>query len=456
MTTPVLRQDEAPATDPVTRAYVDECRSPGSALRDAVRDAPLPPVLLDAFGERLLPRPLFVDRHLMHRFADDAVRLFELIVSLPERLYDGDLRRYCADLGLYGRAAALMTRLGGAPPPLYARADMYHDGSTFKLLEFNIASELGGVDRAGELPRALLEVDSYAAFARDHGLTWTDTGREVAAALRQAGRQVTGDRDPVVALLEGPGGMARYGGAWRAFQELMRRQGLADLMLGEVQEVRERAGGLYLRDRRVDVVMRCFAVDQILADPAGEKLVEPVFRAHENGSAVLWTPMESNLFGNKGCLAMLSDARNRHLFSKEEIDVVERVLPWTRAVYGDVPDELIQDCQARRENLILKPNYRYGGSGIVAGWECDADDWANELTDAADYGFIVQERVVPRDEPVVDPQTGALERWQAAWGLFLTPNGYAGAYARALPADVSAVIGISANPDTCTAGVFLH
>ncbi|MBO4161480.1 hypothetical protein [Micromonospora antibiotica] len=453
----LMRETELPlTTDPLTRDYVHRCQSAAEPLRSAVADADLPPALLASFGDRLLPRPLFAERTQMLRFAEDVTGLFHLITSLPERLYDGDLRRYCADLGLHGRAAALMCSLGGVAPPLYARADMYHDGTEFKLLEFNIASELGGVDRAGELPRALLEVDAFAAFARDHGLDFIDTGRQVARALRRAGRVVTGDREPVVALLEGRAGMARYGGAWRAFQELMRRQGLGDLLLGEVHEARLRSDGLYLRDRRVDVVVRCFAVDQILADPAGEAVVEPILRAHREGLAVLWTPMESNLFGNKACLAMLSDPRNRHAFSADELETVDRVLPWTRALYGDVPDEAMTDCLRRREQLILKPNYRYGGSGIVAGWETDAAGWLRALEDAADYGCVVQERVVPRAEPVVDPRTGDLGQWQAAWGLFLTPEGYAGAYARALPADTSAVIGISANSDTHTAGVFLY
>ncbi|MFI5916431.1 hypothetical protein [Dactylosporangium sp. NPDC051541] len=45
------------------------------------------------------------------------------------------------------------------------------------------------------------------------------------------------------------------------------------------------------------------------------------------------------------------------------------------------------------------------------------------------------------DEPVVDPETGALERWSATWGLCFTDAGYAGACMRALPSDSAAVIG---------------
>ncbi len=443
-------------TDRVSERYVQECLA-GGGLRTAMLDAELPPALFSSAGQRLLDRPLFAGGAEMQAFADDVIGLFELITSLPERLFDGDLDRYCAALRIDGRKAALMRRLGGGKPPLYGRADMYHDGTSFKLLEFNIASELGGVDRAGEIPRALLEVDAFAAFAREHRLGYTHTGRQVAQALRAAGAGISSGREPVVALLEGPGGMARYGGYWLAVQELMRGLGL-DMYVGEVGEVYRRGGKLCLGGAPVDVILRCFSVDEICATPAGEELVEPIFRAHEEGSVVLWTPMESSLFGNKGCLALLSDRRWRATFSRDELALIDRVLPWTRALDGEPApgdQDLVEYCRERREELILKPNAEYGGTGIVAGWETTDQDWWRALKDGCSGGYVVQRRVVPRLEPVVDATTGRLEDWQAAWGMFVTPDGYAGAYARALPAGESAVIGIGANAKTRTAGVFV-
>lgn len=444
-------------TDLVTEKYNEECLSSNSNLCTAMQDADLPAALFESAGQRLLSRPLFVKETEIQRFANDVIRMFDLIISLPERLFDGDLDHYCAALRISGRRAALMRRLGGRVPPLYGRADMYHDGTSFKLLEFNIASELGGVDRAGEIPRALLEVDAFAKFAHEHQLGYTHTGRQVATALLKAGKVISTDKEPAVVLLEGPGGMAQYGSYWRSFQEMMRRLGL-DFHIGEVGEIRERGGKLFLGTTSIDVILRCFSVDEICHDPDGEALVEPIFRAHEEGMVVLWTPMESNLFGNKGTLALLSGPRSRSVFSEEELALIDRVLPWTRSLGGEANSDdadIIECCRERRQELILKPNANYGGAGIVAGWETSARDWWEALIGASS-GCVVQERVVPRLEPVIDPKTRSLQQWQAAWGLFVTPDGYAGAYARALPAGESAVIGIGANAKTRTAGVFVY
>jgi hypothetical protein len=439
----------------MSRIYNQDCLSAGSGLPTVISDVERHPSLARWSGS-YLPRPLFVDKRTIEDFASDVRGLIDLIISLPDRMFDGDLDRYCAALAIDAGRAALIRRLGGSAPPIYGRADMYHDGTSFKLLEVGIASEMGGVDRAAEIPRALLGNDAFASFAAAHGLGYTHTGSAVADALRQAAAAVAPGREPVVALLEAPGGLAHFAGHWNTFADVMRGCGL-DFHVAEVGDVRDRNGRLRLGTTPVDVVFRCFNVEEIVAHCGGADLVEPIFRAHEEGRAVLWTPMEANLFTNKGCLGMLFDPRSRSSFTDAELALIDRVLPWTRSLGGRPiagDDELVAACRERREELILKPNDYYGGRGIVAGWETSAKDWWRALKDGMSTGCIVQERVIPRLEQVIDPVTMAEEPWQAAWGLFYTPAGYAGAYARALPAWKSAVISVGAHKNTRTAGVF--
>ncbi|WP_432839309.1 hypothetical protein [Dactylosporangium sp. CA-092794] len=442
----------------MTRHYVEQCLAPGSPLRTAMDDAALPAEIAATVDGRLLARPLFAAAAEMHAFADDVVGLFHLMTSLPHRLFDGDFGRYCAQLRIDPRAEALMRRLGDVAPPLYGRADLYHDGTRFRLLEFNIASELGGIDKSQGIPAGLLTVDAFAAFADAHRLSFTDTTQHAATTLRRAGEAVAPGREPVVALLESPGGMTNLGAIWRSLRRRLRELGL-DFHLGEVGDVVERSGKLYLGDVPIDVILRTFAVDETCALPDGEALVEPIFRAHEAGTAVLFTPMASSLYGNKGCLALLSDPRWHDRFSAEELALIDRVLPWTRALGGPstVDDEdTLAECRERREELILKPNATNGGSGIVPGWETDDEQWWLAIKQASVAGCVVQERVTPRAEPVVDPRTGQVEDWWAVWGMYVMPDGYAGAYARALPSSTDAVISISANASTRAAGVFLY
>jgi hypothetical protein len=447
-------------TDHVTDRYLQECLRPGSQLRQVMAEATFPPRFFESCGKRLLGRPFFIEEAQIRRVADDLVHLFDLLVSLPGRLFGGDLDRYCEVLGIDRRRAALMRRFGGGRPTLYGRADLYHDGTSFKLLEFNVGSELGGTDRA-EISRALLEVDAFRVFADEHRLGYVHTGREVAKLLRRAAEPITSSDRPVVALLEADGGLAPYLHLVNSFQEMMRGLGI-DLLLGEVSQVREQGGRLFLQGKPIDVVLRYFSVDQICEDPDGEAIVEPIFRAHEEGRVALLTTMESTLYANKGTMALLSDPRFRDAYSADEIALVDRLLPWTRSLVegpvqvGAETVDLVEYCRANRGRLILKPRDDFGGSGIVVGWEKTDHEWKEALVSCGEGRYVAQERVRPRREPVVDPQTGVVSDWVAAWDAFLTPDGYAGSHIRALPAGEGSIIGMGATPAARTTGVFYY
>src|ERR1700735_4560124 len=148
--------------DRVTGGYVDRCLAGDRGLLDAMQHARarFPEALAASCGGQLLGRPMFMGQAEMLACADDLIRLFGLLASLPDRLFDGDFGRYCKAVRIDPRSAALIKRFPGGPV-LYGRADMYHDGHSLKLLEYNIDSVIGGTERA-EISRFLLEVDAFA------------------------------------------------------------------------------------------------------------------------------------------------------------------------------------------------------------------------------------------------------------------------------------------------------
>lgn len=447
-------------TDAVTKAYLDECLSPESRLRGIVSENTFPQRYFECFGTRMMPRPFFIPEQEIRQAADDLAAIFDVLVTLPERMFDGDLGRYCAQLGLDERRAALMRRFATGAPTMFGRSDLYHDGSGMKLLEFNVGSQLGGIDQAQVLP-VLMGDQRFRAFAEEHGLRYLHTGERIAAAVRAAAEPVTGGGEPVVALLEADGAVERLRPLLLSFIEMFRGCGL-DIRLGEISQVRYRDGKLHLDGVPVDVVLRYFSVNQICQDPNGQAAVEPILRAHEEGGTVMLTALDSFLYSSKGCLTLLSDRRWRDALTPAEIELADRFLPWTRNLEpgptqaGGLEVEMIEYCRAERDRLLLKPRNDYGGHGIVCGWDCSDADWKQALDDCATRGFIVQERVEPRREPVVDPATGRLEDWVAVWSTFLTPQGYAGSHIRALPAGHSGIIGRGANAETRLTGVYFY
>lgn len=132
--------------------------------------------------------------------------------------------------------------------------------------------------------------------------------------------------------------------------------------------------------------------------------------------------------------------------------MVDRVVPWTR-LFGTKTDqeELFEQCRAERENLVLKPGVGYGGVGTVVGHAVTDQQWAQALIEARTGDHVVQRRVRPRAEPVLNADTGLVEEWVANWGIFVDSAGYAGGFVRALKPTDGAIVSYSnsATRGTC-------
>jgi hypothetical protein len=138
----------------------------------------------------------------------------------------------------------------------------------------------------------------------------------------------------------------------------------------------------------------------------------------------------------------------RETFSAVERAVVDRIVPWTRLLgaggpFGRDRAELVERCRAGREDLVLKPGVGYGGVGTVVGHEATDEQWRQALLDRAAGDHVVQQRVRPAGEPVVNAETGDVEHWVANWGVFVDSEGYNGGFVRALKPNEGAVVSYS-------------
>lgn len=424
----------------LTRRYARELacdREAARGLADLVRVSPLPYM----FSERLHNRPTFLEAAEVHRLEADVTALYDLLVTLPDRLFDGDLHRFGEAVGFSPTQMRLGLRTAPSwPPPFVARADLYRDSTGFKLLELNLTSALGGF-QTFDVARHLLRADILRTFAEREGLTCADPMPVLADMLRRR------HRDPVVALADWPSAYPEWEPMLKDMGRRFGELGI-DARACHVGQLRAGASGLTLDGAHVDTVFRYFDMSQASSGDEALELIEPIARACESGQAELFLPLTAPLLCNKQVLVMLSDERHRHLFSDGELALIDRLLPWTRElrdgpvhVDGTVAD-LREVCLASRDSLVIKPGYLYGGEGVVTGWTVDDERWRAALDRAWNGPFVVQRRVVPLPEPFADFDSGELVPWLVLWGVFVLDGRYAGCYQRFDPSLDAGVVSL--------------
>ena len=381
---------------------------------------------------RCLTRPVFLEHGEFARLCQDVEQLHATLTGLPGRLFGGDLAAFARAVGTTPEQTSAILRGSSGTPTRLCRADLYREPARFALMEVNMGGTVGGLDNA-LLNTAFLSQPLVADFVAAHGLAYVDTMAALADTIRAECGIADGDR-PLIAVADWPQSWLDLEPQLRYSAAQLTAHGL-DVVACHLGQLSVRDGHVWLdgADRPVEVIYRVFMIEDLLT-PQAPELIEPVLRAAERGEVRIFAPMDADLYGSKGALALLSDEANRHLYSADELASLDRILPWTRmARSGQVTvdgghADLARYALEQQDDLILKPTLLHAGSGVVPGWTVDRDEWAGRLAAAMNGPFVLQRRIRP--VPELFPADDGLEPWVLTWGIFLGAGGHIGTWVR--------------------------
>lgn len=409
----------------LTDAYLTAARRRGPKPSE-IRSAVEPKLDATTFLGRSLSRPAFLDAVEHDRLTKDLDLLHSALTRLPERVFGGDLAGLGRSVGLTEAQTQAVVRGRGAAPSRMGRADLYKDEQGFHLLEINLGSTVGGVDNP-VLSKAFLDLPFFAEFAAEHHLTYTETMEEVVRTILAEAKVPTGVR-PVMAIADFPDSYPELERQLQKSADLLGTMGI-DAVPCPVDALTYRDDRLWLRDRPIDVVYRLFMIEDLLK-PGAVEMLEPVLQASERGHVSIFTPLDAELYGSKGSLALLSDEAYRDRYPADELAVLDRILPWTRMVRGGPvtvagrQTDLREYAISNRQELVLKPTALHGGDGVLLGWQTDATTWAARLDEAMDNPWVLQQRIHPVPETFLTDDGD--EQWLLTWGAFLVADGLGG------------------------------
>lgn len=405
------------------------------------------------------PWPLFLSAARQRQMAEAARRIYDLIRSIPQRVFDNDPARlaefYGVDLNLARRASAAIHATGGAPG-LLARGDFIDAADGFKCIEFNVVSNLGGWGNAIWADR-YRQVSLIQRFLAESGarVACADTTQAFFRNVVDQARQSSLDDDGEinVAFLIGELQPA----AWMEYVQSAYRQARLDrggpsrgeVLVCDVGDLQQGPSGLCWQGRRVHAVI----------EMALEDVPELLVSAQRSGRAHVYNGPASRVLTDKANLALLSQMQDSDLVSREEREVIRAHIPWTRqvaAVFTDrgdervyLPDHLLE----QREQLVLKRGYSFQGRDVCVGRFSSSAAWEAGVERALEEGgWVVQERLEFLPYLFQAPLGGAVPH-DVVWGLFVFGEHYGGGFTRMTPRGSTGVINAAQG---ATEGVLLE
>jgi hypothetical protein len=380
-------------------------------------------------GETLILTPLIISRSALASISWECADLLALISHLAERVFSGSLDRL---LNIY-YPVKMAKFLEGISRPLSEhvvyRLDTCISKDGLKILEVNVGPWIGGLSMS-RLFECFASIPALKLRIEEDGLTCEEPFPAAMETIVQACRARNVN---VIALIEDKSSWAHSESAVAEAIDMLRHLGL-DAVHVAPSDLRldSNSGHLTFEGKYIEGMCRLFPLSKLTSASADYRHVVVALQRRTIVDIML---AESWLTGCKAAFAILWDSEFQNCFTDRERRLIERYTPRTWHLSRRTKDLAISN----KDQIVLKPNFGFGGSGVVCGWELTRKAWKAHLESAlrSDEKFILQQRVCgcafpsvfysPDDHCVKSPNCSAV------LGLFMAQRRYIGGYVRAHP-----------------------
>ncbi|MDQ1350675.1 MAG: hypothetical protein QG657_977 [Acidobacteriota bacterium] len=392
----------------------------------------------------LQPWPTFLSRERKAMFEEAGVKLFNLIKSIPERLFQNNTLEMSAYYAL--PVNVLKLQMEGVTKEhldnLLARGDFIFSPSGLKCMEYNIAGNLGG-HRLPLWESLYLKNPLVFRFLKEYSITIKNRNlleQYLAHCIRVAqpmvSRSDVGEVNIALVLmkdiLENLGPMSGY--LEQLYRELLRREYPSlsgDLFLCDFPHLDVVDDWVYYKGRKIHALTEWYA----------GVLPPHIMKAFKAGNIPIMNGPITCLMSSKLNLALLSEHADADsgFFSPGEKEIIREYVPWSRKI---VPGETtyrherirLEDfIPANKNTLVMKPSLGYGGDNVYLGINVPQDEWEKQVEIAlSTKSWLVQELVESSPALYQQGENGCAP-YDQTWGFFIFGSHYAGTFLRVMP-----------------------
>ncbi|MGF7046228.1 hypothetical protein J2T13_000704 [Paenibacillus sp. DS2015] len=391
-------------------------------------------------GSRIIVSPQIRNTDKVKQAVQSTEKLKELIFSLVDRFFGGDIEEMARWLGYpesilpWIRATSFI----GERDDILLRSDWYEEDSVIKFLELNLGSSVGGVLLAS-LHSSLLTLSNVndAIFKQD--VFYINTIHEWAQNAYKLWLKHLSD--PLMVFVESLASMPSMHETLHKMATVFSEVTGVRTIVCTPSELILQEDGIYTDGHKVDVIYRLFDLEDLESNP---NEFNHILNAIEKKIVSMPMGFAFRILGNKALFSLLSDPEYHSAYSTDEIDWIRRHIPWTRIFNEKYKETAILD----KEKLLLKLADGHGGEGVICGWEMSESDWESHvvLLLSTNNRTILQDRVYPTSGSIaVAVADGIIYEEQAnfLWGCLLFSGKHIGHILRTKSIEKGSVINYS-------------
>ncbi|MCU0285505.1 MAG: hypothetical protein MUF15_03800 [Acidobacteria bacterium] len=387
------------------------------------------------YAYKLQGWPTFINPQTKALFLEMGVKVFELIKSVPSRLFANDAKQIAAYLEQPETVVNLQLEgvTGGQLAGMVGRMDFTYSTTGLKCLEFNITVGTSGW-QLPEWESLYLNTPIIDKFLKEYHVKINNKNYPelflehfVRFALRRAALPGLNVFVAVPDYVEGQS-LQEY--LIQLYNAILARKHLTGhLFIGDYSHLECVDNKIYFNGHRIYGVIELFH----------GFLTQGVRQAYNSGNICLMNGPITGLLSNKLILALLSENEESGVFSGEEKETIRKYIPWTRKIipgvtfYKGEKISMAQFLIANKDKLVIKPSIGLGGQRVTIGQDTFRKDWELLVNIALrKKNYLVQELVEP---PRVLYRVGedGCDYHDVVWGAWVLGSQYGASFVRVVP-----------------------
>ena len=376
--------------------------------------------------------PTFIDRTRLASLQSQASQLVSLLRNIPRRFFDENLSALAHFHALPpGWSELVPPDLLSGMPQTVGRVDFIWSHGRPYFIEYNGTASLGGMVRNDW--RRFYEANPWAE-----------------ASLLRAGLTLASP-DPVEALAAHL--VRLHGGPAQVMVSVPNRENYVtvdeiDLFVEDLTVAMERLGPgsrvlpgrayeleitsdrVLLRGNPVHLVVEAFT--------DGGVFVKDARPLRDRNVTVLNGPL-TPLLTSKLNFAILSEHQESELFTAEERELIQTMIPWTRRAVPSLRERLVRE----QPDIVLKKAHSWASSALHLGCTVSQERWPEIVSQVIGEGDWVAQRYCPSDLFCYQHGPSGCQPHRTVWGLFHIGERWGGGYVRAKPESAGPNVGVT-------------